>query len=679
MKFLLRNILHIWFGLILIFSLSGCGSGGVKSQDTLVGAEVPIIIVDDSYTFRGENTYNIEIKQGVPFNPHVTAKDNTGKDITSSIVVTGYVDTNVPGLYTQTYTVTDIAGNVSILIFNVTVQPFSTNTPPTITLLGANPLNVQQGSTFIDPGATANDKEDGDLTSKIKVSGTVDTSKAGTYTLLYTVTDSGGVVAKVTRIVHVTKTPTPPPSGNTPPTITLLGANPLNVQQGSAFTDPGATANDNEDGDLTSNIVKTGTVDTTTVGTYTLTYTVTDSGGLTATVTRTVNVKSTDTVPPVITLNTFNCQEINQTIEKGSSFTDVGATANDNIDGDISSNIVVTGTVDTNTVGAYTLKYNVSDAAGNAAIEKSRIIKVIESEVKKTDQTKSYDESGAVFVDDCSIKDDGFYQRGASRNFVRDDAKEIVTDKVTNLLWQDNNETTVHNKANATGAINFCNSMTLGGISNWRLPQTWELLTILDKTRYDPATDSVFQYNADTIYAQGYTWSATEVTPNSNTYWIVNFKTGVDVYDAGSASPYAVRCVSGPSTNYATTYTKDPSTKIVSSSVTGLEWADDDLTGATAKNLTWKSAIDFCENLDAEGYGDWRLPNINEYYSIFNYEKNEINPVKFNLTTGSVKMWSSTTSALNGADHAWVMKQQGGDSTPVLKTDAHNFMCVRNK
>ena len=64
--------------------------------------------------------------------------------------------------------------------------------------------------------------------------------------------------------------------GNTPPTITLIGANPLNLTVNTPFVDPGATATDLEDGDLTSAIVKTGTANASTTGTYILTYVVKD-------------------------------------------------------------------------------------------------------------------------------------------------------------------------------------------------------------------------------------------------------------------------------------------------------------------------------------------------------------------------------------------------------------------
>ncbi len=76
----------------------------------------------------------------------------------------------------------------------------------------------------------------------------------------------------------------------TAPVITLVGDNPMTIYQGSEFADPGATAEDNIDGDLTAVIVVAGSVETNTIGTYQLTYTVSDAAGNEATVTRTVNV-----------------------------------------------------------------------------------------------------------------------------------------------------------------------------------------------------------------------------------------------------------------------------------------------------------------------------------------------------------------------------------------------------
>lgn len=87
----------------------------------------------------------------------------------------------------------------------------------------------------------------------------------------------------------------------TSPVITVTGDNPATIEKGSPYIEVGATASDNVDGDLTSDIVITGTVNTSVVGTYTITYSVTDAAGNTGTATRTVNV--VDTTAPIITAN----------------------------------------------------------------------------------------------------------------------------------------------------------------------------------------------------------------------------------------------------------------------------------------------------------------------------------------------------------------------------------------
>lgn len=80
-----------------------------------------------------------------------------------------------------------------------------------------------------------------------------------------------------------------------------------------------------------------------------------------------------DTTAPVVTL----IGESEATIEQGGNFTDPGAIAIDDVDGNISASIVVGGTVDTNFPGTYTLTYNVIDAAGNAAAEVTRVVTVV--------------------------------------------------------------------------------------------------------------------------------------------------------------------------------------------------------------------------------------------------------------------------------------------------------------
>ncbi|MDP2950867.1 MAG: DUF5011 domain-containing protein, partial [bacterium] len=238
------------------------------------------------------------------------------------------------GTYPLVYSVHDSAGLGATTTRNVVVVASSTppaNQPPVIILLGANPLMVVKGGTYSDPGATASDPEDGNLTSQIKRTGDVNTSVAGTYVWVYSVYDSASLGATTTRdvvVYHTTPTSTPQCSDgidndgdqvididdptchsdkdpqnpttynpnkdteNEAPVIALTGNANLTVSFGSSFTDPGATASDFEDGDITANIVKSGdVVNTSNAGPYTIKYNIKDSQGLAAQEkTRTVQV-----------------------------------------------------------------------------------------------------------------------------------------------------------------------------------------------------------------------------------------------------------------------------------------------------------------------------------------------------------------------------------------------------
>jgi len=84
-------------------------------------------------------------------------------------------------------------------------EPVGDNAKPVITLTGEAAMSVALHSVFTDPGATALDKEDGDISGKIVVGGdTVNTEVSGTYLLTYNVTDiMGGQADQVTRTVQV--------------------------------------------------------------------------------------------------------------------------------------------------------------------------------------------------------------------------------------------------------------------------------------------------------------------------------------------------------------------------------------------------------------------------------------------------------------------------------------------
>ena len=321
-------------------------------------------------TLNGASTINLNVGETYT-EPGATATDNVDGDITANIVTGGdTVDTNTAGTYLVTYNVSDAAGNAATQVTR-TVTVIADTTAPVITLIGSSTINLNVGDTYTEQGATASDNIDGDITANIVTAGTVDTNTASTYVVTYNVSDAAGNTAtQVTRTVNVI-------ADITAPVITLTGASTINLNVGSTYTEQGATATDNVDGDITANIVIGGdVVDANTAGTYVVTYNVSDAAGNAATqVTRTVNVSVVaDTTPPVITL--IGASTINLTV--GDTYTEQGATATDNIDGDITANITVGGTIDTNTAGTYLVTYDVSDAAGNAATQVTRTVNVSE-------------------------------------------------------------------------------------------------------------------------------------------------------------------------------------------------------------------------------------------------------------------------------------------------------------
>ncbi len=80
-------------------------------------------------------------------------------------------------------------------------------TAPELTLLGDNPLLIEVGTPYDEPGATASDAVDGDLTGSIVISGSVNTAAEGTYQLAYQVSDlSGNAAATQVRTVQVVAT-----------------------------------------------------------------------------------------------------------------------------------------------------------------------------------------------------------------------------------------------------------------------------------------------------------------------------------------------------------------------------------------------------------------------------------------------------------------------------------------
>ena len=327
------------------------------------------------------------ITVGDTFDPMagVTAEDAEDGNLTTKIVVEkNDVKTDVAGKYEVTYKVTDNQGATRRKTIIVTVNPKMEvlNEAPVI---HATDKTITVGDTF-DPMAdvTAEDAEDGNLTTKIEVKkNDVDTTTPGKYEVTYKVTDNQG--ASFTKSITVTVNPKMEVLNEAP----VIHATDKTITVGDTF-DPmaGVTATDAEDGNLTTKIeVKKNDVDTTKAGKYEVTYKVTDNQGATCTKTIAVTVN-----PKMEVLNEApTIDAADKTITVGDTFDPkAGVTAKDAEDGDLTDKIeVVKNTVDTKKAGKYEVTYKVTDSDGATRTKTIKVSVKEKAPAPSTDKDKT--------------------------------------------------------------------------------------------------------------------------------------------------------------------------------------------------------------------------------------------------------------------------------------------------
>lgn len=132
-----------------------------------------------------------------------TAVDEYDGDISNKVVVTNVeIDKNN---YETHYKVEDSSGNVSEVVRHIKTVD---TTAPILKLNGDSVISVITGNTYVEQGATASDSKDGDLSNSIQISGNIDTTKDGLYTLTYSVEDLSGNKSTINRNVIVGQTAT---------------------------------------------------------------------------------------------------------------------------------------------------------------------------------------------------------------------------------------------------------------------------------------------------------------------------------------------------------------------------------------------------------------------------------------------------------------------------------------
>lgn len=275
-----------------------------------------------------------------------------------------YLATNYIGYYTDAegFGGIQLEEGSSATAVETYVEPTPDSTPPVFSGSGTWYSNVENPDTVatIKASISATDETDGNVTAGISViydTFTANNTTVGNYDVWFEVSDAAGNTSTFEVEVRVVDIDLP--------VINLTGSSTVYVEVGNSYAEPGATVSDNYYTGLSATI--TGSVNTNVLGTYYRYYNVTDpSGNVAVQKIRTVVVR--DTTAPVITLSGSSTIYV----EYGSTYSELGASASDNYDSSVTVNL--SGSVNNNVLGSYTITYTAVDSSGNNALTKTRTV-----------------------------------------------------------------------------------------------------------------------------------------------------------------------------------------------------------------------------------------------------------------------------------------------------------------
>ena len=253
-----------------------------------------------------------------------------------------------------------------------------------------------------------------------------------------------------------------------------------------------------------------------------------------------------------------------------------------------------------------------------------------------------------------------------------DNGDGTVSDNNTGLMWQkaDGGEMTWEN------ASTYCNNLTLGGKTGWRLPTGIELFSINNYNHLNPALNPV----CFTTTAAEYWWTSEAQADDAAKIWVVNSGGGIGAHpksetlSAGGSKRFHARAVRSIfSTVFSVPHFTDNGNGTIRDNFTGLTWQKIQSPNA----LTWEEALAYARTISLGAKTDWRLPNIKELQSL-----NDVALFKpsFNKTyfTSSLQgnYWSSTSMYQTGTK-AWDINIEYGIVSYNDKTLKENVLLVR--
>ena len=228
-----------------------------------------------------------------------------------------------------------------------------------------------------------------------------------------------------------------------------------------------------------------------------------------------------------------------------------------------------------------------------------------------------------------------------------------VTDNHTGLVWTQSadwsgdgnvNSSDKFTYSQAQAYVSALNAQTYGGYTDWRMPSTKELYSLIDFTGTDPNPEAsssagLVPFINSTVFEFGYgdtaagervidsqwvtsTIYVSTVMNGAEAMFGVNFADGrikgypTTTGPGGQPMDYYARFVRG-NTDYGTNALTDNADGTITDSATGLMWSQAD----NGAGVNWEDALAYAEGATLAGHDDWRLPNAKELQSIVDYTR----------------------------------------------------------
>ena len=298
-----------------------------------------------------------------------------------------------------------------------------------------------------------------------------------------------------------------------------------------------------------------------------------------------------------------------------------------------------------------------------------------------TGQKKCYDASAELEV--CPAKGKDFYGQDAqylnecsAQSFTVGTGTQAGTifDNNTLLTWEQSPSTNTYTWENAHKHCDDLKNSNYGGKNNWRVPNPFEFLSVVDNSRFNHAMSQDFK-NLPSGQDDSYFWTSKGGYYDGQGWTFNTYSGWGESYEVSTSNNYKVLCVSGNELlpAKASDLETSPDEKTVKDKLTGLIWQK------TPDNnvMTWQNALAYCQNLNNDNFGGystgWRMPNKNELVSLLDFDSYCSNFPDMPSTW----LWSSTVAA-SDPDHAWGVGFNYCMVTMNNKTRSSKVLCVRN-